>query len=192
MANPSARGSHVAHSVTMSDEELSSYSDQGHVTRVVALLGAVRDIASSLSTVSMQLESEVGCLVQSDEPSTLTEELAQRLVILTSENSQLREALGSRLVIEQAKGMLMLEHSCDAAEAFAMLVSASRRQRRKVREVAASLVQHVASCGELPDLGGRDHPRLLPRAVRGNGSEASFARPRAEDGGWRPTPHAPR
>ena len=53
---------------------------------------------------------------------------------------QLREAISSRAVIEQAKGVLMAQRRCDANAAFDLLVAASQRSNRKLREVAQALV----------------------------------------------------
>ena len=44
-------------------------------------------------------------------------------------------------MIEQAKGMLMLKHRCDADTAFGLLLEISRRERRKVRDIAADVVR---------------------------------------------------
>jgi GAF domain-containing protein len=55
----------------------------------------------------------------------------------------LRVALESRAVIEQAKGVLMERDRCTAEDAFQLLVTQSQRQGRKVRELAAELVESV-------------------------------------------------
>lgn len=52
----------------------------------------------------------------------------------------LRTAMQSRAVIEQAKGILMGLQRCSADEAFQILVRASQRENRKLREVAEELV----------------------------------------------------
>jgi hypothetical protein len=54
---------------------------------------------------------------------------------------QLREAVESRDVIGQAKGMLMQREYCSADTAFDILRRASQRENRKVRDVAAALVE---------------------------------------------------
>ncbi len=46
----------------------------------------------------------------------------------------------SRSTIEQAKGMLMAENGCGADEAFGILVRASQRQNRKLRDIAQALI----------------------------------------------------
>ena len=53
---------------------------------------------------------------------------------------QLHEAMKSRAVIEQAKGMLMAAQGCGPDEAFDLLVRASQRSNRKLRDIAGELV----------------------------------------------------
>jgi GAF domain-containing protein len=55
-----------------------------------------------------------------------------------SEN--LATAMQSRAVIEQAKGILMGAQRCTADEAFQILVRASQRENRKLRDIAEELV----------------------------------------------------
>lgn len=57
----------------------------------------------------------------------------------------LRTALVSRDLIGQAKGILMERYKIGAAQAFDLLVLASQRTHRKVRDVA----EHLAATGEL-------------------------------------------
>jgi hypothetical protein len=65
--------------------------------------------------------------------------LLDDLEVLRVENRQLKEALEGRALIERAKGMLMASRDCDEAAAFQVLVGLSRKQRRKVRAVAADV-----------------------------------------------------
>ncbi|MET9229963.1 GAF and ANTAR domain-containing protein [Lentzea sp. NPDC003310] len=53
----------------------------------------------------------------------------------------LEQALASRAAIEQAKGVLMAVHTCDADTAFRMLVEQSQRANVKLRDVAAKLLE---------------------------------------------------
>jgi GAF domain-containing protein len=53
----------------------------------------------------------------------------------------MQHAMESRAVIEQAKGILIASRFCTAEEAFAILVDMSQRSNRKLREVAAGLVE---------------------------------------------------
>jgi GAF domain-containing protein len=59
--------------------------------------------------------------------------------------SQLNEALNSRQLIGQAEGILMERYKITAQQAFLVLVRASTRSNRKLRDVAG----HLTSCGEI-------------------------------------------
>ncbi|MEU4693557.1 GAF and ANTAR domain-containing protein [Actinoplanes sp. NPDC023714] len=59
---------------------------------------------------------------------------------------QLQYALDYRVVIERAVGYLMAQRSTGPDEAFSLLRSTARNQRRKVADVAAHLLEH----GTLP------------------------------------------
>ena len=54
------------------------------------------------------------------------------------------QAMKSRATIEQAKGILMGAQRCSADEAFQILVRASQRENRKLREVADEIVARTA------------------------------------------------
>ena len=56
---------------------------------------------------------------------------------------QMEEAMASRAVIEQAKGLIMGQRRCSAEAAFELLVQASSRSNRKLRDVAADLIGAV-------------------------------------------------
>lgn len=58
--------------------------------------------------------------------------------------AQLEEAMTSRVVIEQAKGILMVTRRCDPDQAFEMLREVSQRSNRKLRDVAGDLVGQAA------------------------------------------------
>jgi AmiR/NasT family two-component response regulator len=49
--------------------------------------------------------------------------------------------MATRSVIEQAKGVLVAQQGCTPDEAFDLLVRASQAGNRKLREVAAALVE---------------------------------------------------
>ena len=55
--------------------------------------------------------------------------------------AQMRDAMVSRAAIEQAKGILMAQRGCTADDAFAILVKTSQDTNRKLRDVAAALVE---------------------------------------------------
>lgn len=56
---------------------------------------------------------------------------------------QMQTAMEHRAVIEQAKGIIMGERRCTAEDAFALLVKVSQDANRKVRDVAAALVDQA-------------------------------------------------
>jgi len=56
----------------------------------------------------------------------------------------LRRAMESRAVIEQAKGIIMAQRRCTAAEAFDVLVAASQRENVKLRLLAERVVGGVS------------------------------------------------
>ncbi|MFI1988473.1 GAF and ANTAR domain-containing protein [Actinoplanes sp. NPDC020271] len=55
----------------------------------------------------------------------------------------MQAAMESRAVIEQAKGIIMGERRCTADEAFAILTKVSQDTNRKLRDVAATLVERT-------------------------------------------------
>jgi len=82
----------------------------------------------------------------------------------------LHRALQSQPVIEQAKGLLMAQHGCTPDEAFAMLMRASQRGNRKLRDVARAMVDGSSS--------GAVDRRVLAADAR---DRAADARDRAAD-----------
>ncbi len=58
-------------------------------------------------------------------------------------NRQLQEALETRDMIGQAKGVLMARERMSADQAFDVLRRASQRSHRKLRDVAAEIVDHL-------------------------------------------------
>lgn len=69
---------------------------------------------------------------------------AQVKTQLEAANLQLETALRSRATIDQAKGILMARHRCDAEKAFAMLAEASSSANVKLRVLAERLVRETA------------------------------------------------
>jgi GAF domain-containing protein len=57
---------------------------------------------------------------------------------------QMQTAMESRAVIEQAKGIIMGDRLCTADEAFRILTKISQDTNRKLRDVAAALVDRAA------------------------------------------------
>jgi GAF domain-containing protein len=60
-------------------------------------------------------------------------------------SDDLSQAMHSRAVIEQAKGILMGAEGITADEAFAMLVTASQRENRKLRDIASRIVTNTTN-----------------------------------------------
>ena len=58
-------------------------------------------------------------------------------------NTRLQMALNSRVLIEQAKGVLAERSRITPAEAFVVMRSYSRRQKRTLTSVAAAVVDHT-------------------------------------------------
>jgi GAF domain-containing protein len=59
-------------------------------------------------------------------------------------NGNLQVAMQSRAVIEQAKGVLVASLRCTPEEAFAHLAKQSQHTNRKLREIAAEVVENAA------------------------------------------------
>lgn len=57
----------------------------------------------------------------------------------------LQVAMDSRAVIEQAKGMIMMQRRCSADDAFQTLVAASQARNRKLREIAEEVVDGASN-----------------------------------------------
>jgi GAF domain-containing protein len=76
-------------------------------------------------------------------PAAVTISTAQVLADSRRLAEQLRSALHNRAMIDQAKGILMAMHGCDADEAFTMLRETSQTANRKLRDVAHDLVADV-------------------------------------------------
>jgi len=69
----------------------------------------------------------------------------------------LTEAMASRATIEQAKGILMARSGIDADAAFQVLVRASQRENRRLRDIAGELVERTAA-GQAPPPGAANEP----------------------------------
>jgi GAF domain-containing protein len=66
---------------------------------------------------------------------------AAALADALDEVAGLRTAMQTRAVIEQAKGILMRDQKCTADEAFRLLTQASNTSNRKLRDIAAAIVE---------------------------------------------------
>ena len=54
---------------------------------------------------------------------------------------QMQEAMATRAVIEQAKGILVSQRGCSPQEAYDILLRGSKNSNRKLRDIAAALVE---------------------------------------------------
>jgi GAF domain-containing protein len=72
---------------------------------------------------------------------------AQLYDTTASLTQHMQAAMENRAVIEQAKGIIMGERRCTAEEAFAILTKVSQDSNRKVRDVAAALVEQASTRG---------------------------------------------
>jgi GAF domain-containing protein len=70
--------------------------------------------------------------------------LAHRQAQQTQLTEQLREALATRAVIDQALGIVMAQQICGPDIAFAILRTTSQNQNRKLRGVAADIVEAIS------------------------------------------------
>ncbi|MGY2083566.1 ANTAR domain-containing protein [Blastococcus sp. SYSU DS0539] len=66
---------------------------------------------------------------------------------LADDARNMRIAMESRAVIEQAKGVLMAQRHVDAEQAFEILRQASQRYNRKLRDIAAGIVEGTRAGG---------------------------------------------
>jgi hypothetical protein len=107
---------------------------------VDSLLAAATDILSSLQRVLAEVHNELGPVRLEEEAHPRDAEIAE----LHREVGQLREGMASRAVIERAKGVLMHQHGVGEPESFALLTDLSQRTHRKVRDVAADLLEGVS------------------------------------------------
>jgi GAF domain-containing protein len=123
-------------------------------------LAARHGIVSTLSLPLIARHEGVGALnlyARSDPFSTADEELGaifatQAAIVLANAQAywdarhlseQLGQAMQFRAVIEQAKGVLMATGGRNADEAFQLLVRASQRENRKLRDIATDLVERA-------------------------------------------------
>ncbi|MGI8632062.1 MAG: ANTAR domain-containing response regulator [Solirubrobacterales bacterium] len=109
---------------------------------VVAMLGEHRP-----EFVNKAIAAGVTAFVSPEDSSALrsgldlARERQQQLTSLIRERDQISSAMERRAMIEQAKGILMERHGVGSGEAFEMLRGESRQQRRRVVDLACSVVE---------------------------------------------------
>ncbi|NMH99715.1 ANTAR domain-containing response regulator [Pseudonocardia acidicola] len=155
-------------------------ADQGPVTAAIA---AARPFASAFRIVSPAGRTRTVLVVGEPERDAdgaviavrghLVElaGAARRESELQARAEQLETALRTRPVIEQAKGMLMLMHRCSEEAAFRLLIGVSQASNRKLRDVAAEIVEALAGDDPLPEPTARVLAAELAQLARRDGAD---------------------
>ena len=144
---------------------------EGHELPLVTLIVAAydeQDVIERKVANARELDyprERLEIVVASDGSRDRTVELARPYVVaaqtlirdsrlvaeLVSLRDNLTSALTSRAVIDQAKGIVMAKRGCTADEAFRVLTRLSNRSNRKLRDIAAEVVELTAgSAGTEP------------------------------------------
>ena len=112
------------------------------VTQLTRPLAALSPVVDSTSAAERPEDGTPGidAVAVSPELEVVLREAAQ----LARENRQLREALESRANIDAAKGMVMLEFSCDSDAAFAFLARISQVTNVRIADVAVAMTHHAS------------------------------------------------
>ncbi len=102
-------------------------------------------------------------------------------------SERLSLAMQSRATIEQAKGIVIAGQHCDADQAFEMLVRASQRENRKLRDIADQIVKthcwqaietiRVHPPAWLTNLTNPDRRPATPSRSPGSAPNSQYARP---------------
>ena len=107
-------------------------------------IGALNIYGESLKAFDEQSE-RLGIRFARQASATLANvEIHDRTVTLVT---QLNEALTSRSVIDQARGILIARTGCNADEAIEALKQRSQRENRKLRDIAAEIVNDATDRG---------------------------------------------
>jgi len=124
---------------------------------------AARGLASSMSIPLVARHEGVGALnfysrsqagFSDDDVQTGLQFATHAAIVLANSQAywdahqlgeDMAQAMRSRAMIEQAKGILMGLQCCSADDAFQILVRASQRENRKLREIAEEVVASAAS-----------------------------------------------
>ena len=139
---------------TAVDERWVAFSRAASAENIRSTLSVPMDVSGNRTDVlgALNLYSEVPDAFDADAIAS-TESLAQQAAIVVANaqaywgakelSDQLQQALASRAIIEQAKGILMAQSHITADDAFEVLVRASQRENRKLREIAAEIVHRT-------------------------------------------------
>lgn len=90
----------------------------------------------------------------------------------------LRQGLSSRATIDYAIGILIAQGGLDPESAFGLLVKASQRENRKLRDIAAEIVERALAA----DLARMAAPSPVSRASRPGGTATGAGGPAAAPG----------
>jgi GAF domain-containing protein len=130
------------------------FSEAALAENIRSTLSVPLDVSGNRSEVlgALNLYSEIPDAFDADAVAA-TQSLAHQAAIVVAnaqaywgakqESEHLQKAMESRAVIEQAKGILMAQSRLSADDAFDLLVRASQRENRKLREIAAEIVARV-------------------------------------------------
>ena len=80
-------------------------------------------------------------MIEMDGVKTTDDARDRRIAELVDEVDGLRAAMANRAAIEQAKGLIIAARGCTPDEAFELLSRMSQNENRKLRDLAASLVE---------------------------------------------------
>jgi GAF domain-containing protein len=139
---------------TATEERWRHFCDAALGDNVRSTLSVPLDVSSSQTEMlgALNLYSEIPDAFD-DEARVSTEAFAQQAAIMMANaraywgakelNDQLQVALESRATIEQAKGILIAQSHVSPDEAFTLLVRASQRENRKLREIATEIVDRA-------------------------------------------------
>ena len=102
---------------------------------------AAADRAEAVNDRARSARSRERAALQRDRAAHDRAEALAREVGLGNQLATLKNALDTRNIIGQAQGLLMARHRINGDDAFAMLVRLSQNTHRKLRDVAAHVVQ---------------------------------------------------
>ena len=102
-------------------------------------IGALNNYSSQVGAFATPEALQAGIEVSEAVAVAVVNADAHARVVDQAHNMRL--AMESRAVIEQAKGVLMAQRGVDAQQAFDMLRDASQRYNRKLRDIAAGIVE---------------------------------------------------
>ncbi len=141
----------VEQMVTASDDRWPTFSAEAQRRDIASVLSAPLSNGES-SRGALNLYSESGFDQDAPELACLFADqlglAAANAAVLTEGASlaeQLKTALVSRATIDQAKGILMAAQRCGPQQAFDILRRASQGQNRKLRDVAAEIVDRYSA-----------------------------------------------